>query len=187
MADSSSVYMDTCCFIDVVKRAKGISIETNQEKDIWTAQQFLYAARDGEITIYTSSLTMAEFIGVRASKKDPMNIDAETQRLIGAIIGSGRSGVIPIQPDYFVIKAARDLAWVHGFSAVKPMDRMHLASALSVTCGEFLTTDDRLASATRKALLSKLGMRICNAKDSNLLPSKYRQLEIHGSSREDIK
>ena len=179
MADIPAVYMDTCCFIDTVKYAKKLNIASGQEKDIWTAQQFLYAARDREIKIYTSSLTTAEFIGVRESKKDPINIDDETQRLIGAILGSGISGVIPVQPDYFVVKAARDLAWKHGFSAVKPMDRMHLATALAVSCIEFLTTDHRLASPARKAMLSKLGLRICNPNDSNLLPEKYRQMDMY--------
>ena len=178
MADIS-VYMDTCCFIDVVKKQKGLSTITNQDKDIWAAEQLLRAARNNDIRIYTSSLTMAELIGVRKNSNETINMDAETQRLIGSILGSGRSGVIPVQPDYFVIKAARDLAWTHGFSAVKPMDRMHLATAISVSCVEFVTTDNRLKSTIRTKMLGKLGLRICNTKDTTILPDQYRQMVLH--------
>ena len=87
----------------------------------------------------------------------------------------GRPSVIPVQPSIFIVERARDLNWVHGLTT-KPMDTIHLASALEMGCSEFITTDKGIHSQADK--LKSQGLSVIYAAATTLLPSKYRQLSI---------
>ena len=54
------VYLDACCFIEAVKHDIGIAITTDRQRDVWHYKQLMQANRDGEISVYTSVLSIAE-------------------------------------------------------------------------------------------------------------------------------
>ncbi len=66
--------------------------------------------------------------------------DADAQRMFKAMLTSGQGGVIPFQTDIFVMEAARDLRWQHGI-ALKPIDLIHVATAIEAKCAEMWTWD----------------------------------------------
>jgi hypothetical protein len=60
MPDKPSVYLDSCCFIDMVKVAVGKTLTTDRENDVWFLKQLTQACRDGEVDVLTSIITIAE-------------------------------------------------------------------------------------------------------------------------------
>ncbi len=179
MSDEIRVYVDACCFIDMAKKAKGLLLTKQKEDDVWFITKLLEAAKDGKIRAYTSAFTMVECIGVRATegKNSEMIVDDEIKRLFKSILASGRSGIIPVQPDYFVNQTARDLYWKSNITC-KPADRLHLATAISVACSEFITIDGRIGTTHRTEIKKKFDMNICSPINTKCLPDGYRQLDI---------
>lgn len=183
MPEVYSVYIDSCCFIDLAKQAKGISLTQEKSDDAWHSWKLIQAARDGKIKLWTSAFTQVECVGVKENDgaNAPMIFDTEVRRLFDSILASGRSGVIPVQPTYFITKAARDLYWDSGVFC-KPADRLHLATAISVGCSEFLTGDGRINQTQRRQLEKKFGLNVIRPKDTKVLPGEYRQLLIDGTT-----
>lgn len=181
MADEAKVYLDTCCFVDLAKQAKGLTLTPQRDEQAWFVSRILEAAKDGKIKAYTSGFTLVECIGVKESTDEnaAMVFDDEVKRLFSSILASGRSGVIPVQPDYFITKDARDMYWYHGITC-KPADRLHLATAISIGCSEFLTLDGRIGITHRKAVKHKFDLSVISPKDTVLLPHEYRQLPLTG-------
>lgn len=58
--DSRKIYIDSCCFIDMVKTQVGKVLTKEKEHDVWHLKRLLEAHRDKELEIYTSTLTIAE-------------------------------------------------------------------------------------------------------------------------------
>lgn len=179
MAEAPSIYLDSCCFIDLARQVKGIVLTKERSSDAWYSRKLIQAAKDGNIKLFTSAFTQVECVGVREKEgaNVPMIFDADVRRLFDAILASGRSGVIPVQPSYFITKAARDLYWDGGVPC-KPADRLHLATAISVGCTEFLTADGRINKMQRKQLTKRFGLAVLPPKETSALPSEYRQLLI---------
>jgi predicted nucleic acid-binding protein len=170
MATNSKVYLESCCFIDLAKRQLGIpTTDPIREKHVWFAEQFLRAARAGDLAVYTSMLTITECLHV------DKQYSTDVQRIFRALL-SGASGIVPIQPDIFIVERARDLRWVYDI-VLKPMDSLHVASAVEVGCAEFITTDDRILKKIDPAQISAahLGLQAVLASDSGVLPDGYRQ------------
>lgn len=188
MADEIKIYLDTCCFVDLAKQAKGIPLTPEKDENAWFSERVLEAARDGKVTAYTSGFTLVECIGIRESAdgSGELIFDEEVKRLFSSILASGRSGIIPVQPDYFITKAARDLYWTHGVTC-KPADRLHLATAISIGCSELLTLDGRIGVTHRKTIKQKFGLSVITPKETTLLPNEYRQLRLHAEQKNTPK
>ena len=60
MADRRKVYIDSCCFIDMVKTAVGTTLAGDRVSDVWHLKRLLEANRDKEVEVFTSTLTIAE-------------------------------------------------------------------------------------------------------------------------------
>jgi hypothetical protein len=164
------IYVESCCFIDLAKTRYGTALkEADREKQIWFAERILRAGRAGDLQVYTSAMTSIECIHINRQ------YSPEIQQIFKGLL-SGASGVIIVQPDPFIIDRARELRWVYNIE-LKPMDSLHVASALEVGCVELITTDNlilnRLKATEIKA--KNLRLRATLAADTAYLDEKYRQ------------
>lgn len=173
-----AIYMDSCCFIDLARSALSVFTEPNREPHIFYSRKFLDAARAGHVTVYTSSVTVVECVNIKdeSVKSKPIVEDESVRPLFRGMLMSGRSGVLPVMPTPKITEAARDLRWVHDITC-KPMDAIHLATALELKCSHFFTTDAFGAENIKK--LSVLGLIVSSADyAADLLPSQYRQFDL---------
>ena len=60
MADRVRIYIDSACFIDMVKTHLGKQLETDREKDVWFLKRLFEASRDRELELFASVLSIAE-------------------------------------------------------------------------------------------------------------------------------
>ncbi len=67
MADPVAVYLDACCFLDVVKVDMSAQVESGRQNKVWYIKKLLQAHRDKEITVFTSALTIAESMHIGAT------------------------------------------------------------------------------------------------------------------------
>jgi predicted nucleic acid-binding protein len=172
MADKPKIYIDTTCFVDLAKGHIGARTEDGREKDIWHTKKLLEASRNGDVEIYTSTLTIAECQHVGDGSKIP----DEVKRLFRSILTSGKV-VILIQPEIFVAERARDLRWNDGIN-LRGADALHVASALEVNCAEFLTNDFEDSDREAKSKIETLGLRVIRPHETSMLPAKYRQEKL---------
>lgn len=131
MAELRRAYLDSCCFIDMVKTSVGQVLSTEREEDVWYLKRLLEAHRDGEVALFTSTMTIAECSHV-GEERPSEKVKSEFTRLLT----SGQY-VRLVQATPFVAQDARDLRWSHGI-ALRGMDTVHVASALQMKCEEFL-------------------------------------------------
>lgn len=171
MVDRPRAYIDSCCFIDMVKTEVGKSLETEREKDVWFLKQLFQAGRDGEVELFTSSLTIAE-----CTHAGDGDVSEPVKSQFARLLTSGQY-VRLVQPTPFVATAARDLRWVHGL-AFRGADALHLASALAMGCEEFLSSNGRLNRLTSEAKITQLDIAVRQGRETNCLPDKYRQLGL---------
>lgn len=174
MPSSGKIYIDSCTFIDLAKVRREIRLDTDRQKEIWYAEQILRATRAKEISAFTSTLTIAECLHI------DQEYPPEVQRIFRILL-SGANGVIPVSPDLFVVERARDLRWIQKI-ALKPMDSIHVASALEAGCTELITTDQKMLKRLRSGALNaaELGLRAILASETTLLPDEYRQGRLLG-------
>ncbi len=169
MARISRVYIESSCLINFAK-SKSPQVEESE----WFVQQLMNAGRDKAITLYTSTLTIAECLDIQKGRLKPTE---RVQILFRSILTSG-DVFIPIAADYFIAIGARDLRWKHNIY-LKGADGIHLASALSMECDEFITDDPNdFLKKTTKENAANLGIRIVRPQDTKCLPNKYRQDEM---------
>lgn len=169
MAELQRVYIDTCCFIDLVRFEIGKGLDADKENDVWHVKRLLEAHRDGEVLIYTSTLTIAECRhggeGVVTEK-----VRSEFSRLLL----SGQY-VRLVQMTPFIAQDARDLTWKHGI-ALKGADSIHVASAIEMKCEELLTSNGRMGRVgALNGPLGRFGLSCRHGRDTQCLPPKYRQ------------
>jgi PIN domain len=170
MPNSPKVYLESCCFIDLAKQRIGVPLpDAAREKEIWFCRQILRAGRAGDMSVYTSALTTIECLHI------DKQYTPEIQRAFTTLL-SGASGVIPVQPEIFVIERARDLRWIHKVE-LKPLDGMHVASALEAGCVELITTDEGIHKKMKGPEITALnvGLRAILASQTQTLPAQYRQ------------
>jgi predicted nucleic acid-binding protein len=167
MSDIPRLYLDAAPIIDLVKVRVGLLPTGNAETDVWTLDRLFAAAREGEIQLFTSTLTVAECTHV----SDRAKLDQAKPFFLG-LLASGKGGVAFVQPSFSIAERARNLRWVHDFN-FSGADAIHAASALHMNCHEIITSDGRIMKAS--AILQPLGMRACRSADTAYLPSKYRQ------------
>jgi predicted nucleic acid-binding protein len=171
MADNPRLYLDSCCFIDMVKVAVGRALTSDRQNDAWYLKQITQANRDGELDVFTSVIAIAECTHVGDGQTTP-----QVRTSFQSLLMSGQY-VRLVQPTPFIASDARDLKWTHGIS-VRGADAIHIASALDRKCEEFITTDDQAKKLAAKATLLALGLRIIRASETKCLPDKYRQLPL---------
>jgi predicted nucleic acid-binding protein len=165
-------YMDTAVFIDLGKEVAG-NLLANRQDDVWFGKRLLLAARAGKITLFTSSLTIAECQHAGGIA------DEKVQRLYKKMLTSGQY-VFLVQDSILIGERARDLLWVHGISLKGGADAIHLASAVEMECTEFITTDGRFLQAHRKEeIFTKLKIRTVTPHESINLPAEYRQTNLY--------
>src|SRR3984893_5486601 len=170
MADKSRIYLDSCCFIDMAKQEVGVTFNTDRANDVWRLKQLLQAKMDGEISAFTSTLAIAECTSVDGS------VTQKVKDIFTRLLMSGQY-VVLVQPTPFIMQDGRDLKWVHGIS-LRGADSVHVASALDRKCDEFITTDDQAKKLIARKKLLAMGLRIICARETQCLPSKYRQIPL---------
>ena len=172
MADVRKTYIDTCCFIDMVKTKVGKTLSQDRENDVWFLKRLLEANRDREIEIYTSTLTIAE-----CSHGGDGDISPAVKSEFDRLLMSGQY-VRLVQLTPFIATDARNLRWIHGMP-IRGADSIHVASALAMKCEEFLSSNGRLARlGLLGTTLARLGLQIRNGRDTQCLPEKYKQLAL---------
>lgn len=172
MVEVRRVYVDSCCFIDMVKIKIGKVLSTERERDVWFLKRLLEANRDKEVEIYTSTLTIAECCHVGDA-----DISEAVKGAFSQLLTSGQY-VRLVQTTPFIAEDARDLRWKHGI-ALRGADAIHVASALDRRCEELLTTNGRLSRLSgHETRLGQLGLVARAGRDTSCLPEKYRQLEF---------
>ena len=181
--EAPRVYFDSCCFIDLIKHGRGLSLASDaaedrkRKDDCWFLGRLCDASRDGAIRIVTSMLTISECVHLG----DGPAIDQETKDTIDAYLMSG-SVVDLIEADIFVAEKARSLSW-DNLIRLKGADLIHLATSLERGCREFITTDHKIhrrGSRFTKNLpeLKKAGFRIVRASDTRQLPDEFRMEDM---------
>lgn len=174
MAQLRRVYFDNTVFVDVVKFDLGKALDSDRTDDVWMAKRLMEAHRDKEVQVLTSALTIAE-----CTHGGDGDVSERAQFLISKLLTSG-DYVHLVQMTPFVATAARDLRWQHNINLKGP-DGIHAASALSEGCDELVSTNGRFGRLhIHQAAFERLGMRIVQARNSQCLPDKYRQLGLGG-------
>ena len=162
------IYSDANPIIELAKFAKNTHDPT-RERDIWMMQQILKAASNEEISLYTSTISVAECVAAG----DDWGPDV--QEFFVGTLTSGRMFKL-VQDSIFVAERARDLRWKDNIR-LSGMDAIHVASALEAKCTEFLTWDGGIGQSklTLKAsALASLGLTIIHPRDTKILPSYYK-------------
>lgn len=172
MSDQQKVYIDSCCFIDMVKTKVGKKLVSERETDVWFLKRLLEANRDGEVQCFTSTFSIAE-----CSHDGEGKVSETVKSEFNRLLMSGQY-VRLVQMTPFIAQDARDLRWNHALN-VKGADAIHVASALAMKCDEILSCNGKLERLLKsKTGIAKLGLQIRRPKDTQCLPAKYRQLEL---------
>jgi len=174
------IYMCSCCFIDLVKGSVGKALGSGRDKEVWFVDALLKASANRDLEVYTSTLSVAE-----CTHAGDENITNEVKDLFMRFLSSGKH-VVLIQPDVFVAEDARDLRWKHDIT-LSGADALHVASALSVGCKEFLTTDARRKGPLGQAQrIAQLGINVILPSATGFLPDEYRQTDLTGAPAKPV-
>lgn len=172
MAGVAKIYVDTCCFVNLVKSEIGTRLSNDEERDAWFLKNLLQANRDGEVDVLTSTVTIAECQHAGEEK-----LSEKVKSQFSSLLTSGQY-VKLVQCTPFIAIAARDLRWQHKIH-LRGADAIHLASALEMECQEILTANGRFGRIQKHAnSLSALGIVPRQCRDTQLLPDKYRQMSL---------
>jgi predicted nucleic acid-binding protein len=174
MADKPAIYLDACCFIDMVKELVARPLAVDRRADIWYLKQITQACRDNELDVFTSVLSIAECTHADQDMSRPVRVRFETLLMSGQYVK-----LVQLTP--FIATDARDLRWKHSIS-LRGADAIHVASALDRKCEEFITTDGQAKKMAAKAVLAQLGLRVIRASETRCLPGKYLQLGLPGTT-----
>lgn len=171
--------MDSCCFIDLAKNALSLPVLAKRDPHVFFCRKFLDAARANDVTVYTSTMTVIECVYVTDNGTPGKQAieDDGVKAIFRGMLLSGKSGVMPVIPTVRITDNARDLRWQDGITC-KPIDRLHIATAIAMKCTHFFTSDDKLGSENIRNI-ANLGLTVCMAdKAADLLPTHYRQFEL---------
>lgn len=172
MPNRRRVYIDACCFIDMMKQSLDVALDRGRDEEVRFCKLLLEASRDKEIECMTSTLTLVECLHVGG------NISDTAKTLLRGVLESGRFTSL-ISADPFIAERGRDLRWVHGVTGPRRgADYIHLASALETGCEEFITVDERIIGEANRLRL--LGVRPTKPTQTALLSDDRRQMVIPG-------
>jgi predicted nucleic acid-binding protein len=167
------IYLDSCCFIDVVKRDTGGTLPTDKTADAWYVKAILRAHAAKDLEVYTSLITVGECLSL---EKGQPAVPQDVQDRFRSLITSGQY-VSLVNPTPKTARSIQDFRWQHGLVLGSP-DAIHFASALERGCVEFITTDDRLQKPKVAAAIPKLssiGIKMIRASATGHLPDAYKQ------------
>jgi predicted nucleic acid-binding protein len=167
MADKPRIYLDSCCFIDLVKQTLSLPLDSDRQKDVWHVKQLLQAHRDGEVQVFTSALSIAECTHVEGDTSQKVRNEFNDLLLSGQYL-------VLVEPTPFIMTDARDLRWGKALT-LRGADAVHVASALNRKCEEFITTDKQIAKLNSNTAIVRAGLRAIAGRDTKCLPDKYRQ------------
>jgi predicted nucleic acid-binding protein len=172
MAEQRRIYIDTCCFVDLVKTEIKQPLTTDRQHDVWYLQKLMEAHRDGEVALFTSTLTIAE-----CRHAGEQQLSDATRSAFTRLLMSGQY-VRLVQMTPFIAQDARDLTWRHSIN-LKGADSIHVASAIDRKCEELLTADGRIAKLGAQAgPLKSFGLSVCESRLTTCLPVKYLQMNL---------
>lgn len=163
------IYIDACCIIEAIKKQRGLPL-SHPLSEVDMIERIMRAAREGEIELHTSIITVGEVVHL-GEKPPPPDLKPYVERLLL----SGRDGIRATAPSPPIILLARDLAMEDGLWE-RVADRIHVATAITVKAEEFLSVDGRLAKRIKKSDVR--GCRIISPSDTHALPDRYRQNDI---------
>jgi predicted nucleic acid-binding protein len=172
MSDQVAVYLDACCFIDVVKSDATTHLSQDAENEVWYLKRLMQAHRDREITLYTSTLSIAEAVHVGDTP-----VPEQVQNGFEALLTSGQY-VHLIQTTPFICMDARNLRWIDQIT-LRGADSVHMASAIDRGCTEFLTMDGRFDRVQKwNPQLKAKGITVSLPSRTKSLPGKYLQGDL---------
>ncbi len=167
MSATPRIYSDANPIIELAKFAKKTH-DPKRERDLWMMQQILKAANNDEVSLFTSTISVAECVAAG----DDWGLDV--QEFFVGVLTSGRMFKL-VQDSVFVAERARDLRWKDNIR-LSGMDAIHVASALEAGCTEFLTWDNGIRKSKvteRVSALAALGLDVIAPRDTKLLPAFY--------------
>lgn len=165
MIANPRIYSDANPIIELAKWAKGTH-DPKRESDLQMLQRLLKAANNGDISLFTSSISVAECVAAG----DDWGQDV--QDFFIGVLTSGRMFKL-VQDTIFVAEQARDLRWKHNIR-LRGMDAIHVASAIEARCAEFLTWDTDMGNAKAQFLAAQ-GIRVITPSQTQFLPQLYLQ------------
>jgi predicted nucleic acid-binding protein len=169
MAKTKSAYIDACCIIEALKKRRGIAL-SHPIAEVDMIERIMRAARDGEIELFTSMMTVAEVVHL-GDKPPP----ADLKPLVERLILSGRDGITSVATTPQIVELARDLAIDEGlWDGVA--DRIHVASAITVGVSEILSLDGRLGRRLGQSTIRKC--QIVSPSQTTILPDSYRANDL---------
>lgn len=169
VATSRKIYIESSCFVELAKHAIG-SGDIDRTSDVWHLKALLQAAKDGKVQILTATLTVAECQHADEPSSNGIPCDA-VKAIFKNFLTSGQY-IALVQDTVLVAERARNLRWAHGICMSGP-DSLHAASALEMSCDEFLSFDRRFHK--RKKELEVLAIHVCMPRNTTCLPDEYRQ------------
>ncbi|KQP17477.1 PIN domain-containing protein [Pseudorhodoferax sp. Leaf265] len=177
MVSKPRIYLDSCCFIDVVKERVGV-LPDGRTKDVWFIKKILEAHRAGHLVAHTSMVAVGECLSVQEGGA----ASDDVKDAFRSLLTSGQY-VRLLNPTPKTARLMQDFRWTHNIS-LKSVDAMHLAAALEMGCMEFVTMDERLKKPkfiAASPVMGLLGLRLIAAPFTALLPSTYTQASIQDS------
>lgn len=154
--------------------AHKIGVQSLSARDVEFIRALLDGNFDGEVEVYTSTLSIAECQFVRGDIREVILSDA-VKEAFRTVLLSGHF-VILVQDTPIVGEQARDLRWVHNL-AFSGADAVHVASAISSGCEEFLTFDHKSILSKEKELFDLFGLRAVYPRMSGAVPlSKHPEV-----------
>lgn len=174
MAEIPAVYMDSCCFIEVVKHDISGDLDDRRKIEAWRIQKLLEANRDGAVKVCTSALSIAEALHIGMNGNP---VPQRVQEAFEALPTSGNYTTL-IQPGLRICEAARNLRW-HDRISIRGADGILLASAIAQNCSEFLSLNGRLNRVGQHSdTLRQRGITVLKPSNTGALPDSYRQKEL---------
>ena len=122
------IYWDSSSFLALIQAEKG---------RVEACKDTLEAAKNGQLLIVTSALTIAEVLWLRDHPKVP----EEKANIINGFFR--RSSIRVVNVDRDIAERAQRFVWDNG---VKPKDSIHVATAKRYRCGILETFDQPLIS-----------------------------------------
>lgn len=160
------LYIDTSVLIDAIKaKFAGLPIS----EDIEFTYLLLNAAKNGDIEIFTSLLTVAECRRDENLKPPKENVKQYIRELL-----LSETVIQIIEVTQSIVESARDLDWQHGIF-FGGADAVHVATAIKMQCKELLATDEPMLKRSDKLLQANLGVKLIKPSATNFLPNKYKQ------------
>jgi predicted nucleic acid-binding protein len=149
-----------------------VPLSEEREKDVWYLDRLLEMARNQEVRVLTSTITIAECTHI-----DPQNEPVpalEIKRFYSELLTSGKAGIYLVQPVQSILARARKLRWEDTIY-LKPLDSVHAASALHHGCSEIWTRDAKIVTFSDR--LEAFGLKVVAPSNTNVVKSPYQKTD----------